>query len=118
VEAVHDGRALHGGTAGDGIVPSGIGTAIASCRLGDVQRNGERRSSQLLGKVGETARKVDGRGESEELDCTPIDVKAYRPKRREVASQGGESFTSPSPSKDHVDDHDNVNHHVMGRSLE
>jgi hypothetical protein len=38
-KAVHDGGSFHRGTAGDRVVPGGIGRTVATCGFGDVQRD-------------------------------------------------------------------------------
>jgi hypothetical protein len=68
--------ALHGGSASDCVVSRGVGLGASSSGLGDVQRNRERSTSQLVTKFGVSSGDLGCHldGNSHGLDGAPIHI--------------------------------------------
>ena len=91
VEGVDDGCTLHRRTAGNGVVASAVGLRCSSCCFGDVERDGESGSTELVRKRAVSSR--DGcqqsRRQSKELDRALVDVKALKTEHAAVSAAVG-----------------------------
>ena len=92
--------AFHGGSTSERVVPSGVGFGTSSSGLGDVQRNRQCSTSQLIMKFGVSCGdlRCHLNGDSDELDGTPIHIQLLKTEHACMSTDTTWSCPSPSPS--------------------
>ena len=111
--------AFHGGAASDRVVPSGVGFGASSCGLGDVQRNRERSTWQLITKfaVSSGDLRCHLNGDGHELDGAPIHIQLLKTEHACMSTDAEHSCVRRRRRRrqrnDQVNDHAHVNDHAI-----
>jgi hypothetical protein len=114
---IEHGSALHGRATGDCIVSSRVEFGGSAGGLGDVQRNGERSTSELVAKFSVSSRDLGCHlnGDSHEVDSAPIDVHLLEAEHACVSANDNRSCAVAVAVA--VKDHAHVNAHVNVKEL-
>ena len=107
---VEDGSALHGGTTCDGVIPAPIGSVGFGRTFGNIERNRDGRTLELVGErcIPTWDAFGNGEGEREEFDAALVDVKAFVVQHATPIGPPGAAVSVHEHEHEHVHEDEDV----------